>query len=55
MYRTVNLEYIGEISNIRYGLKNYDDKVKCKCETEDESYKRIKKHLIVVLKEYNTQ
>lgn len=51
--RAIYLEYIREISGIRYRIKNYDNKVKCKCKAKDEDYEKIKRHLIIVLEENN--
>lgn len=51
-YKAVGPGYIREISDIRYGMKNYDNKAKCKCEVKDESYGRIRRNLLIGLKEY---
>lgn len=47
----MSLEYVRGLSSIRYGIENYNNKVKCK--VEDECYSTIKKHLIISLKKYN--
>lgn len=51
--RAVSLKYIKKISSARYGIENYDDKTKYKCESKDRSYKKIKKHMIISLKKHN--
>lgn len=51
--RAVGLEYVREISGVRYGMENYDDKPKC--EAEDRVYRKIRRHMIVGLEEYNIQ
>lgn len=53
LYKTVSLEYIKEIFGIRYKITNYDNKPKYKYDTKDKICKKIKKHLIIDLKEYN--
>lgn len=30
MQKTEGLEYIKEVSDLKYGIKNYDSKIKCK-------------------------
>lgn len=47
----MSLEYVRGLSSIRYRIENYNNKVKYK--VEDESYKTIKKHLIISLKKHN--
>lgn len=51
LYRALGLEFVKEISRIRYNMENYDNKVKCKA--EDRSCEKIKKHLIVSPEKYN--
>lgn len=45
------MELIGELSDIEYGIKNYDNK--SKYEAKNENCERIKKCQIICLKEYN--
>lgn len=49
--RALGLEFVKEISRIRYNIENYDNKVKCKA--EDRSCGKINKHLIVSPEKYN--
>lgn len=53
LYEAISLEYVREVSGLEYGIKNYDDEVKCEYEARHKSCERIKKHLIVGLKKYN--
>lgn len=39
LYKTENLEYVREISSIRYKIESYDDKAKC--EAKDKCCKRL--------------
>lgn len=47
------MKYKREIFSIGYKIKNYDNKAKCEYKVKDRSSGRIKKHLIIGLKEYN--
>lgn len=40
MYKTKRLEYIREVFDLKYRIKNYDSKIKCKA--IDKSYERLK-------------
>lgn len=51
LYRAVVSEYIKEVFGIRYRIENYIDKPKYKA--KDKSCGKIRKHLIINLKEYN--
>lgn len=51
LYKAVGLNYVREIFGIKYEIKKYDNKTKCK--TKNKSCGRIKRHLIIGLKEYN--
>lgn len=53
LYKNKRLKYVNEISSIRYRIKNYDDKIKCKA--KDRSCKIIRKYLITDLEKYNIQ
>lgn len=39
LYKTESLEYVREISSIRYKIENYDNKAKC--EVKDKSCRRL--------------
>lgn len=39
LYKVVGLKYVKKILNIRYGMKNYNNKAKCK--VRDKSYGRL--------------
>lgn len=47
LYRAISLEHDKKILDIRYKIKNYDNKVKYKA--KDKSYKKIKRYLIICL------
>lgn len=52
LYRAIDSEYIRKVSDIRYEIENYNDKAKGKYKVENRSYGRIRRHLIIGLKEY---
>lgn len=51
LYWAISLKYVKKVSSIRYGIKNYDDKAKCKA--KNKSCRRIKTQLIMDLEIYN--
>lgn len=55
LYRTIDLEYIKEISNIEYKRENYDNKAGYKYKAKDKSCGRIGKYFIKDLEDYNIQ
>lgn len=53
MFIVVDFRYVREVSHVRYGMQNYDDKVKYKFKAKDKSYRSIKKHLIISFEIHN--
>lgn len=51
--KVVGSKYIRGVSDKKYKMENYDDKTKCKA--KDWSCGKMRKYLIVYLKEYNIQ
>lgn len=51
LYRAISSKYVREVSDVRYGIENNDDKSKCKLEYR--SCKQIRRYLIIGLKRYN--
>lgn len=51
LYKVIGSKYLKDISDIKYGMGNYNNKAKYN--TKNRSFGRIKKHLIISLEEYN--
>lgn len=51
MCKAIGLKYQNKVSNIRYGIENYDDKAEFKA--KNGSCRRIKRYMIIGLGKYN--
>lgn len=53
LYSAIGSEYIKQVSDIRYGKENYDDKANGK--VKEQSCERTRRYLIISLEDYNIQ